>query len=235
MKLKHYWMLSLLGLYMMASMQALAANDLPYNRVSFTVSSETEVENDRLVAVLFYEAKGKDTRALATQVNEAISWGMGVAKKQPKVESQTLTYSTNPFYNDGKVEGWRVRQSVQLKSDDSQALSELLGQLQEKLSIESVQYEVSSRLRKATEEKLIADALGKFKTRAEQILKNMGRQSYKLVNLNVSNSFSQRPPYPMVSARGGYAMAEAAPSPELTAGTQQIVINVNAEIELSEN
>lgn len=231
MKFIPVWFLVLIFL----SFGASAESELRYNRVSFSVSAESEVENDRLVARLFAEERGRDTKVLAKKVNEAITWGLDIAKKQTEVEAFTLNYSTNPEYKEGKVVGWRVRQSIQLKSDDSQVLSQLLGELQNKLSIESVEYQVSSKLRKATEETLIAEGLQKFKQRADQVTKNMGRSSYKVVNLNVSNSFSARPPYPMAMQRGGYAMKADMAPPSLTAGKQQIVVNVQAEIELAEN
>ena len=128
---------SLLLVALLGSSTAAVAETAPtYNRINFSVAAETDVQNDRLVATLFTEAKGKDTKVFAKKVNEAITWGLAEAKKNPKIEARTLNYSTNPFYNKGRVSGWQVRQSIQLKSSDSNALSAMLGELQQrKLSL----------------------------------------------------------------------------------------------------
>ena len=204
-----------------------------YNRVSFTVSSETNIQNDKLIATVFASERGDNTQQLAEKVNTAIEWGVAIAKKVTAVEVATLNYSTNPEYKDGKVIAWRVKQAIRLESSDSKVLSDLLGELQQKLNIGSIQYQVSSALRKQTEETLIAKAMEKFKQRASQIIQNMGRKSYRVVRLNVSNSFADSPPYPVAMVQRSYA-ASAVPAPSVEAGKQKIVVNIQAEIELSE-
>ena len=217
-----------------AALQTAHAEDkLPYERVSFSVSAATEVPNDVLTAVLYAEQQGQNTAQLADAVNQAITWGLDIAKNEKAVESRTLDYTTNPQYDDSKVVGWQVRQSIQLKSQDSKALSALLGKLQEKLRIENISYSVSPAVQTSTEEALVNTALTNFKKRAEQIQTQMGRKEYRVVRLDVQSAtdFPQPPMYRMASAE---LSSDKVAAPNLDSGKQTLKVNVQAEIELSQ-
>jgi len=220
----------LLGL---SALSAAHAEDKPvYDRIAFTVNAEKEVPNDLLTAVLYAEQQGQDTAALADSVNQSITWALGIAKPETAVASSTLNYTTNPVYTDGRVTGWQVRQSIQLKSKDSKILSGLLGKLQEKLRIESINYSVSPEVQADTEKTLIDQALKNFKARADQLKAGMGRAEYRVVKLDVQavNGESPQPPMYRMAAMA----ADAAPAPpSLEGGKQNLQVNVQAEIELS--
>jgi predicted secreted protein len=222
----------LLGL---SALSAAHAEDKPvYDRIAFAVSAQKEVPNDMLSAVLYAEQQGQDTAAMADSVNQAITWAMDIAKKETAVENRTLDYTTNPSYTDGRVTGWQVRQSIQLKSKDSKVLSGLLGKLQEKLRIQGINYTVSPEVQTSTEDELINTALANFKKRADQIKTSMGRAEYRVVRLDVQAVGGESPQPPMY--RMAAMSADAAPAPpSLEGGKQNLQVNVQAEIELSIN
>lgn len=218
------------------SVSPVAAEVAPsYDRIGFSVSAEKAVENDELTAVLFADAKGQDTGVLADQVNKAITWAMEQAKQHDTIESRTLGYTTTPVYNNNRVDGWQVRQNIELKSQDSKLLSGLLGELQAQLKIQSINYSISAEVLKSTEALLISDALAGFKNRASQIQANMERSEYRVVRLNINTASDGPPMMAMPMAR--MAMTEAMPvaSPGLDAGKQKVRVSVDAEIELSAN
>lgn len=206
-----------------------------YDRISFSVSAEKEVENDVLTATLFASQTGQDATALADTVNQDISWALAITEQEERVDSRTLGYTTNPVYKNGRIDGWQVRQSLELKSKDSETLSNLLGQLQSKLNIGSVTYSISTEVRRATEEMLISEALATFKNRAAQVQANMERTEYRVVRLNINTASNFQRPRAM--ARGAAMMlAESAPAaPSLDAGKQKVQVRIDAEIELSAN
>lgn len=211
------------------------AEEISYNHVSFSVSAEKEVENDVLTAVLFASQTGQDTAMLADTVNKDITWAMDIAKQQEAVESRTLSYITSPVYKNNRVDGWQVRQSIELKSKDSRVLSGLLGELQQKLRVQSIDYSLSDEARKATEETLISEALAGFKNRAAQVQANMQRAEYRVVQLDIQTGGHM--PQPMFRAvrAESMMMADAAPAaPSLDAGKQTVQVGVSARIELSE-
>lgn len=233
--LKQYWQVCLLvGAGLLAN--SATAEDTPYNRVSFTVSAEKSVENDVLTAILYASQTGQDTTALADTVNNAISWGMAIARQEEEtVDSRTLGYTTNPIYKNGRIDGWQVRQSIELKSKDSKLLSHLLGQLQSQLRIQSISYSISNEVRNATEALLISDALATFKNRATQIQSNMQRAEYRVVRLNIQ-TVSNHPQPGFRMARSEAMMADSAPAPpSLDGGKQKVQVAVDATIELSAN
>jgi len=165
-----------------------------YDRVSLQATASAEVENDILVATLSVYREGSNPALLSEAVNADIRWAIEAAKKVSTVTVQTLGYQTNPLYQQQRLSGWRVRQSLRLESEDITALSQLLGRLQERLAVEQVGYRISPQRRNAVEEALIAEAITRFQQRATLVAKQMGRSRYRVVDMNIeSPGGSMRP------------------------------------------
>lgn len=236
MKLQKLIQTSLFSGLLLVAGHSFAAKEANYDRISFAVSAEKEVENDVLTATLFASQTGQNTAELSDTVNKDISWAMAIAGTEGLIESRTLGYTTNPVYKNGRVDGWQVRQSIELKSKDSKVLSGLLGELQEKLRVQSIAYSISTQVRKTTEETLISEALASFKNRAAQVQANMERSEYRVVQLDIQTAGDF--PQPMFRGARSEAMmmSDAAPAaPNLNAGKQKVRVSVNAQIELSAN
>lgn len=236
MKLQRLIQTSLLSGLLLITGHGFADETTSYDRISFAVSAEKEVENDVLTATLFASQTGQNTAELSDTVNKDISWAMAIAGKEGLVESRTLGYTTNPVYKNGRVDGWQVRQNIELKSKDSKVLSGLLGELQEKLRVQSIAYSISTDVRKATEETLISEALASFKNRAAQVQANMERSEYRVVQLDIQTAGDFPQPMFRGARAEGMMMADAAPAaPNLNAGKQKVRVSVNVQIELSAN
>lgn len=209
---------------------ALAAEaPLTYDRINLSVSAGESVENDILKAVLFAQQEGNDAARLAREVNRNISRAVEQAKGVTGVKVQTLDYSTSPIYRKQSITGWRVRQSIRLESRDAASLSKLIGSLQEHLGVSNITYALSPEGRKAIEDKLIANAISRFKQRAELISNEMEQSGYRMVQMNInSDRITPRP----VQMRAMTMEMKGAPSPTLEAGSQRVVVNINGTIEL---
>jgi predicted secreted protein len=201
-----------------------------YDRISLSVDAQIEVENDLLVAVLYTEHQGQRQTEVAERVNDAMGWALGKAKTAGDLKVQTLQYTTSPVYRNKVISGWRARQSLRLESRDTSALSEMIGALQERLSVQSIRYSISKTALSGAEDGLISQALTHFKQRARQVTQEMGRDGYRVVQINISTS-GQRPPPVAYNARLQMAEAQAAP-PALEAGVQTVTVNVSGTIEL---
>lgn len=208
-----------------------AEQPLTYDRVNFSVSVNEEVENDTVTAVLYAQREGSGAGALADMVNKDITWAVELAKKAPALKVQSGGYQTFPVYSKQTLTGWRVRQSIVLETRDPAALSELLGQLQQRIAIQSIAYSISPERRQAVEKQLISAALARFQERAEMITGQFKRPDFRIVNLDI-NTGGGPPVRPM--GRGAMMMAaEAAPSPPtLEAGTDMVTVTVHGTIEL---
>lgn len=201
-----------------------------YDRVSLEASAEREVENDTLVAQLFAEHQAQRQQDVSSAVNEAVRWALERAKKVAAVKVQTTQYNTSPVYTKNVITAWRARQAIRLESTDTDKISELIGELQERLSIGSIDYAVSKAARDAIQDALTAEALAQFKQRAELIARELGRTSYRIVQLHVSTQGGH--PQPVAYATRDLAEKEGAVAPAIEAGVQTVTVHVSGTIEI---
>ncbi|MGA7979162.1 MAG: SIMPL domain-containing protein [Chromatiaceae bacterium] len=210
-----------------------AAEAPTYDRIRFSVSTEQQIQADQVVAVLAAQRQGAKAAELAREVNGLITWGLDQAKSVPEVQAQTLAYETTPVYAKGSLSGWRVAQSIKLEATDATALSELVGRLQDRLLLQSVDYALSADRRKTVEAELIRSSLDAFKDRARLIAERMGQPHYRIVEAQVDTDGHTPPPL-YRSAPVALAAAEAgAPvPPSIGAGMQMLRVRVSGVIEL---
>lgn len=201
---------------------------LTYDRVNLSATASDEVDNDTLVAQLYAQQEGKQAARAAEQVNRDVTWAVDKAKRESGIKVQTEGYRTNPVYRQQLLTGWQVRQSLRLESRDSARLSQLVGQLQERLAVSGISYAVSPERRQEAEAALISVAIERFKERARQIAAELERPGYRLVQMDVNTSGQGVVPPPMRSM----AMEMAVAAPTLEAGTQKMKVTVSGTIEL---
>ena len=211
----------------------LAATEPPprYDRINLSAEASGQADNDTLIAHLAAQKEGSDPVALSNSVNQLIGQAISQVKQNPDIKLQTLGYQTSPIYQQQRLSGWRVKQSLRLESRSSEVLSQLLSRLQEYLALESISYAVSDELRKTMEETLIKQALAAFQERARLITEQMGRSSYRLVEMTINSS--DQPLQPARMRAGMMAMEASVSAPSLEAGSQTLRIQVNGSIELS--
>ncbi|KPJ87201.1 MAG: hypothetical protein AMJ53_18520 [Gammaproteobacteria bacterium SG8_11] len=203
---------------------------LTYDRVFLSTSADTQVENDTLAAILYAQREGTKLSTLANEVNQLITKAVQQSKQIPSVDVQTLAYQTNPVYDKQRLASWRVRQSIRLESQDSAILSQLIGDLQSTLAVESINYSVSPGKQREVEDKLITEAIDAFTQRAKLITKQFGRSNYRLVEVNINTAGT--PIRPMAVRGGVMAMEAAVAPPTIEAGKQDVQITVNGTIEM---
>lgn len=221
--------LLLLGLLLPLTLTA-AEKPPRYDQINLGAEASRETDNDTLIAVLSAQKEGNDPANLSAEVNQLISKAVALAKQEPQVKVQTLGYQTSPIYQQQRLIGWRVKQSLRLESRDNEKLSQLLGRLQSSLALESINYAVSDERRQALEEELIKKALASFRHRAQLITAELGRQSYRLVDMTIQSHSQKMPPMPMRPRM--MAMESSAVAPTLEAGQQTLRVEVIGTIEL---
>lgn len=209
---------------------AIADEPPHYDRVQLSAQAQAAVENDTLVAILAAQRQGGNVAKLANEVNQVMSKAIAHCKRIKSVEVQTLNYRTVPVYEQQHQIGWRVSQSLQLKSRDSHALSKLLGELQESLMLQGMGYQVSPEKRNKVQDTLISKAIKEFQHRAKIIAHQLGRKRYRLVNLQINISGSSGG----IQRLQALKAMQAAPA-AIEAGTQQLTVTANGMIELELN
>lgn len=199
------------------------------NRVSFAVERTREVENDLGIAIVGVTKEDSDPARLADQINTDVSWGLEAAKGEAGVTVRSGGYRTYPMDDPkrAQIRRWRGSQDLVLEARDPRLLSELLGQLQQRLQIRSLDFGVSPQRRRSVEDELVDEALDAFRARAERISRKLGAGQWELVHVRVNTSGSS--PHPMQRM----AMAEpAVRPPALEAGTSTLTVRADATIEL---
>ena len=223
-------------LVLLLTMSSVSADDKTptYDRISLSVGAEKPVANDRIIAELYAEREGEDVSRIASEVNESITWALDLARNVQNVTAQTTDYYSQPVYREQTLVGWRVRQSLKLESQDATRLSQLIGDLQERLAIGSLSYNLSPEVRTKAEDELITEALASFQKRAQLITERLGRLSFRIVHVDVVTAGA--PIQPRHSARMAAMEAADGPTPPaIESGVQVVRVRVNGTIELKLN
>lgn len=200
-----------------------------FNQVHVQAQVERDIPNNEMQTLLVSEHQGKNATAMSKQVNKDIQWAVGRIKRNSAIEVSTRAYQTYPIYRESDVVGWRVSQEIQLKSQDMAAMSEMIGELQEKLQVRQMHFSANKESRDKIENELIEEAMEAFKRRASIIQKHMDEKDYRIVNIHI-NSNSQRPQL-MHAQRGRMKTMEMASAPTVEAGTSKITVNVTGSVQ----
>lgn len=223
-----------LGIATLASAPAMA-DEPRYNQVSVRAEVSQEVPRDLMLVTLYSEAQNNDPAKLAAQVTESLNKAVAQARTVKDVTIRQGARNSSPIYDDKgqKITGWREHAELRLESADFAALSKLTAELLGDLKIGGMDFAISPPTRKISEDALLKDAVAAFKVRAQLVTDALGGKSYKLVNLNLNTSgFPQpylRAPVMMMKA----ARADAAPTPDVEAGTSQVSVSADGMIEVS--
>lgn len=220
-----------LALMPLSAATAIAADDTPrYNQIHFQVERSRPVDNDRMHAVLSLTAEDDNAARLADQINRTMDWALKTAKTKTKIETRSGGYRTHPVYDKDKIRRWRATQELLLEDADFAELGGLIGQLQERLQVNAINFSVSPTRRAAVEDELIAQALAAFQQRAELVRKQLAAKGWRLVNLAINAGGGQ--PLPMMRGMAMEAMAPSVAPPAVEAGTSILSVSVDGAIEL---
>jgi predicted secreted protein len=200
-----------------------------FNQVHVQVQSERDIPNDEMQSLLVSEHQGKHAGNLSSRVNEDIKWAVSIARKNKDIEVSTHAYQTHPIYKDRDVVGWRVSQELQLKSKNMAKLSELIGELQEKIQVRQMQFSASKETRDKVENELIEEAMLAFKRRASIIKKHMDEKDYRIVNLHINSNGHH--PQIMHAQQSRMKTASMASAPTVEAGTSKITVTVSGSVQ----
>ena len=202
-----------------------------YNRVTYQVTEQKEVNNDEITVTMSIEREHQDATKLSDEINQLIIAANNTIRKFPGVSSSSSDYSIRPVYSrDKRLDHWRGGSSIVLKSQNSKEMAALVQVLQESMTITSTRYSVSAERRETIHTAMIEAALQKFNTRAEMVSKGMGFKKYRLVNINISNSGNApRPVYAMAATK---AMSESIAAPTFDSGNTTLNVTVSGTIEM---
>ncbi len=211
------------------SSPAFAEEQMQYNIVNLSAQQSRQVAND-IMAVTLQAVVQKDRAAEAGQaVNEVMNWAEQIISANAEIKHRTINYQTQPVYQNRSLTGWKVSQQLLLQSSDIDALTAMVGTLQQQLQVISMRFEISPDRREQEVDGLIVEALQAFRTKAELITSTLKAQDYHLVNISVRENGGFVPYRGVVQAE---AMAMAAAPPSVEAGDSEVRVSVDGTIQL---
>jgi len=210
--------------------QLYAAEDLNYNIINIQADAARHVDNDVMVVIMSALSEANSAAEAAENVNKMMSWAAAIANKSDTIKSKTLNYQTRPLYKNKVLIGWAVNQQIRFESTAFESLSTLVGTLQEKLRVQSMQFEVSPDRQENTVMELITGSLEAFGKKARLVTKTLGAGDYRIVNISV------REDSPVAPYRRGF-QAEAmsvqqSSAPHVEAGDSRLNVRAEGTIQL---
>ncbi len=223
-----------LGAAALSSVSAMA-EDVHYNQISVRAEVDQEVARDLMKVTLYSEAQNTDPAKLAAEITETLNKALAQARQVNGVTIRQGNRSSYPVYDDKgqKITGWRERAELRLESADFAALSKLTGEMLGDMKMGGMDFSIAKPTRKTSEDALLKDAVTAFRARAQLLTEALGGTGYKVINLNFNTSGYPQPylraPAMMMKAQ----RSDAAPTPDVEAGTSQVTVTADGVIEVA--
>ncbi len=213
----------------------------PQNVVNLSADASREVPQDLIAITLAATREGADAATVQSQLRQVLDAALADARKAVRpgaLEVRTGSFNLSPRYASKPgtapvMSGWQGRAELVIEGSDTAAISQLAGRLAS-LTVARVGYGLSREARDKVEAEVAAQAIARFKDRAEAHARQFGFASYSLREVSVSGGESSGlPPAPMyrMSVASTAAMAEQAQPVE--PGKTTVSVSVNGSIQLS--
>jgi predicted secreted protein len=228
--------LTALGLAV-ASAAGVSAQTLPppQNVVSLSASATVEVSKDWLTVVFSTTREGSDAAAVQSQLKQALDAALAEARKVAKpgqVEVQTGGFSLMPRYapKGGQISGWQGSTELVVEGRDSTAIAQLTARVQT-LTIARVGFSLSREARQKVEGDVAAQAIERFRARADAVSKQFGFTGYTVREVAVNTEGGMERAVPMMRMQVSNVMGDSAPLP-VEAGKATVTASVNGSVQM---
>jgi len=185
--------------------------------VHLSSSAFVEVAQDWLSLRLQAVRDGADAATVQQQLKQALDAALALTRPEARsgqIEVRTGAFGLYPRHGrDGRIMGWQGSAELVLEGRDVARLSALAGRVQS-MNLSQVAFSLSREARQRLESEVQAQAIERFKARAEEISKAFGFSGYRLREISVSSADGASPPMPRLmamEARAASAMDSAVP------------------------
>lgn len=206
----------------------------PRNIVQLASTGSVEVQQDMLTLTLGTTKEGTDPAAVQSHLRVALDAALVEAKKSAQsaaMEVRTGAFGLQPRYGrDGKITGWVGSAELVLEGRDFGRIGTTAGKIQT-LTISNATFSLSRDLRSKVETEAQEMAIDRFRTKASDIARRFGFESYTLREVAVNANDQGFNPRPRMLAMEMKAVAADAAVP-MEAGKSLVVVNVNGSVQL---
>lgn len=182
------------------------------NVVSFTASAQEEVSQDLLVITLQANKEGSVAAEVQAALKKQLEAALQEARKSAVpdgMEVRTGYFAIHPAYsNNGRINGWQGQAQLVLEGTDMARIAQTAGRLNQ-LNIVNVSYGLSRATQQKHQDRLVAQAIDAFRSRAQSMAKAFGFEHYTLGEVSVQTGDTGFASRPMMMAKAAM-MADAA-------------------------
>lgn len=206
----------------------------PQNVVSLSAAASAELPMDWLTVSFGTARDGSDAAAVQAQLRQALDAALAEARKVAKpgeLNVRTGAFSLVPRYAPkGGINGWQGSVELVVEGRDSAAIAQLAARVQT-LTIARVGWSLSREARDKVEGDVSAQAIARFRARADAVARQFGAGGWSLREVSVSSS----EPGGLVPLRRAVAMtAQAAADAPLPVepGNAVVSVSVSGSVQL---
>lgn len=219
-----------------AAAQQAPGGAAPANVVSLSATASAELPMDWLTVVFSTTREGPDAAAVQSQLRQALDAALSEARRAAKpgeVLVRTGGFAVQPRYatrgNATNLSGWQGHAELVVEGRDTASIAQMMGRLPT-LTIGRVGWSLSREAREKVEADVTAQAIARFRKRADELARHFGMSGYTLREVNVSGN-EPGPPVVMMRAQ---AMRAGAPEESLPveAGRALVSATVSGTVQL---
>jgi predicted secreted protein len=216
----------------------------PANVVSLSASAFLEAQNDWLTIAFSTTRDGTEAAAVQTQLKQALDAALAEARKAARpggqLEVQTGGFSLSPRYAPpnprnpgvgGGITGWQGTTELIVQGRDIAAITALAGRINT-LTIGRVGFSLSREAREKLEGDATAQAIARFRARADAVAKEFGMAGWSLREVSVSGDEGGGVPRPLMRVQVQAMTADAAALPA-EAGKSVVTVSVSGSVQLA--
>ncbi len=213
----------------------------PAGVLNLTTTATIEVPRDVLTVVYSVTREGADAQAVQGALKQALDAALVEARRiarADQVEVQTGNFALYPRYsNPGPrggtpaIAGWTGSAELTVQGKDIAAIAQLTGRVQT-MTIARVGYTLSREARENVEAEAVAQAIARWRSKAQQMSQQFGYTGYTVREVNVATNEAGGGPVPvMMRAKVMAAVAEEALPTE--AGKGEVTASVSGSAQMT--
>lgn len=220
-----------------AALQGAWAQTLPapQNLMSLSATATAEVTMDLLSITFSTTCEGSDAAAVQTQLKQALDAALAEARRVAKpgqVDVRTGNLSLYPRYAPkGGINGWQGTVQLVVEGRDMPAISQLAGRITT-LTIARVGQGLSREAREKVEADTTAQAIARFRDRAQQQSQLFGFSGYQIREVQIGTNEPQQP-MPVQAMRAQAMASPAADALPVEAGKATVSTTVSGSVQMT--
>ena len=224
-----------------AQTTSLSVGPPPQNVLGLQAQASVEVTQDLLTIVLAHTREGSDAAQVQTQLRQVLDAALAEARKVAKpglLEVRTGGFSLSPRYSSkvtggNQISGWMGRAELVLEGRDTTGVSQLAGRLSG-MAVQQVGFGLSREAREKAEAEVSAQAIARFRAKAERHAQSFGFASYSLREVSVGSSdVGHNGPMPMMRVARSMTVSGADEAQPVEAGKATVTVTVSGSVQLS--